>query len=117
MYIYYGKHVFQSKFDSFLNILIHFCREWAFLKFAIFFQTQQTSYASQYVKECKTHYKKACWVDMQDIFTTKTVTICTTRPENKCQRSIETGQNEKKICKPFHETGEIRDLELRAQYR
>ena len=49
---------------------------------------------------------------MQDIFTTKTVTICTTRPENKCQRSIETGQNEKKICKPFHETGEIRDLEL-----
>ena len=42
---------------------------------------------------------------MQDIFTTKTVTICTTRPENKCQRSIETGQNEKKVCKPFHETG------------
>ena len=38
MYIYYGKHVFQSKFDSFLNILIHFCREWAFLKFAIFFR-------------------------------------------------------------------------------
>ena len=72
-----------------------------------FFQTQQTSYASQYVKECKTHYKKACWVDLQDIFTTKKVTICTTRPENKCQRSIETGQNEKKVCKPFHETGEI----------
>ena len=88
-----------------------------FWAFKAFFQTQQTSYASQYVKECKTHYKKACWVDMQDIFTTKTVTICTTRPENKCQRSIETGQNEKKVCKPFHETGEMRDLELRAQYR
>ena len=45
---------------------------------------------------------------MQDVFTTATVTICTTRPENKCsKRSIETGENEKKVCKPFHETGEI----------
>ena len=42
---------------------------------------------------------------MQDVFTTATVTICTTSPENKCKRSIQTGENERKVCKPFHETG------------
>jgi len=69
--------------------------------------TQQTVFQAVTEKRCEKHFKKECWIDYNEQANSQTVRICTTKPQRKCDLTLEEKKQykvENDVCEDHYDT-------------
>jgi len=69
--------------------------------------TQQTVFQAQTEKRCEKHFKKECWIDYNEQASSRTVRICTTKPQRRCDLTDEEKEQynvQEDVCEDWYDT-------------